>query len=73
MNYIVKQQLKRFLAIVATLLYVGSGLFHAFTLSKLDWILMLLALLAGSVAVLVTTAKIRIVSRHLEKSEGGQR
>jgi hypothetical protein len=69
MKYLINQQIKRFIVIALMIAYTYLQLYH---IIPFNWLLLLIVYVVGLVAIVVITAKIRIVSAHIEhcKKEG---
>jgi hypothetical protein len=66
MKYILNQQLKRLFAIAVMVGTTAWMLYHIQTTTQFDWDMTTIVDIVGILAIIVTTAKIRIASAHVE-------
>ena len=66
MRYILKHQIIRLLVVAAMVGYTTLQLRRMKDMVSLDWYLVVAIIVLGLLAIVVSTAKIRIASAHLE-------
>jgi hypothetical protein len=74
MRYIIKHQIIRLLVVAAMVGYTTLQFRRMKDMAQLDWYLVVAIIVLGLLAIVLTTAKIKIASAHLEhhRQEGNK-